>query len=288
MHHYSDSEIRNICKEKLEALEHWLRRLIDLTLTPVYGDIFIYEDEKGNRLVKTKISTSVEDRLRKEPNRYSRKIDAILLDDAIDIICKPDLFKNHFNAPFKVAFPDGRDVTRTFLKRLTDPRNRLAHANPISTRQAEQVICYTNDVIDSIKEFYRVENMQVEFNVPLIIKVIDSFGNTYFRENIAKAPSGEIVIDHSNDSKYYLRPNDILTLEVEVDPSFEESDYTIEWRGVIAEMKNLKKVALQLENRHVGQQFSLSCNITSKEDWHRIRGKVDDVLIYQIKVLPPV
>jgi hypothetical protein len=288
MHQYSDSEIRNICKEKLEALEHWLRRLIDLTLTPVYGDIFTYEDEKGNRLVKAKVSSSVEDRLRKEPTRYSRKIDAILLDDAIDIICKPELFKSHFKEPFNVAFPDGRDVTRTFLKHLSDPRNRLAHANPISSRQAEQVVCYTNDVIDSIKEFYRVENMQVEFNVPLIIKVIDSFGNTYHRENIAKASTGEILIDHSNDSNYYLRPNDILTLEVEVDPSFDESDYTIEWRGVSAVMKNSKKIYLQFENKHVGQTFGLTCVITSKEDWHKIRGEFDDMFIYLIKVLPPV
>ena len=36
----NDAEIRSICKEKIESLEHWLRRLIEDTLTPVYGDYF--------------------------------------------------------------------------------------------------------------------------------------------------------------------------------------------------------------------------------------------------------
>jgi hypothetical protein len=80
-----DSEIRNICKEKLEALEHWLRRLIDETLSGVYGDFFSYEDSNGNRLLKKKLSESIDERLRKEPSRYSRKVDAILLDDAIGV-----------------------------------------------------------------------------------------------------------------------------------------------------------------------------------------------------------
>ncbi len=50
-----DSEIRNICKEKLESLEHWLRRLIDKILTESYGDFFSHVDDKGDRLIKKKI-----------------------------------------------------------------------------------------------------------------------------------------------------------------------------------------------------------------------------------------
>jgi hypothetical protein len=51
-----DSEIRSVCRDRIEALEHWLRRLIDDTLTPVYGDYFNYTDEKGNRLISSKLS----------------------------------------------------------------------------------------------------------------------------------------------------------------------------------------------------------------------------------------
>ena len=48
-----DAEIRSLCKEKIESLEHWLRRLIDDTLAPIYGDYFAHTDASGNRLVKT-------------------------------------------------------------------------------------------------------------------------------------------------------------------------------------------------------------------------------------------
>ena len=91
MYQLSDSEIRNICKEKIESLEHWLRRLIDESLRNVYGDFFAYEDEHKNRLISKKTVESLTVRINKEPNRYSRKIDAVLLDDAISIICKPNL-----------------------------------------------------------------------------------------------------------------------------------------------------------------------------------------------------
>ena len=91
-----------------------------------------------------------------EPERFSRIIDAAILDDCINIICNPNLFRRHFREAFKTAFPvgDSRDETRIFLKRLIKPRNLLYHANPISVRQAEQVICYSHDIIESLKKYY--------------------------------------------------------------------------------------------------------------------------------------
>ncbi|HEX4950262.1 MAG TPA: hypothetical protein VFZ34_26595, partial [Blastocatellia bacterium] len=85
-----DLETRSICKEKIESLEHWLRRLIEDVLRPVYGDYFVYKDASGNRLINSKLSQTVEERRAKEPLRYPRKIDAVLLEDAVNIICKPD------------------------------------------------------------------------------------------------------------------------------------------------------------------------------------------------------
>ena len=83
----------------------------------------------------------------------------MLLEDAIYIICKPELLKDHFRVPLAIAFPDGREEARTFLNRILAPRNNLAHANAISTRQSEQVVCYSNDVIDSLKQHYRAIGM---------------------------------------------------------------------------------------------------------------------------------
>ena len=79
-----DSEIRNICKEKIESLEYWLRRLIDETLSQAYEDFVSYIDFNVNRLIKKKITDSITNRVSLEPNRYPRKIDAVLLNDAIN------------------------------------------------------------------------------------------------------------------------------------------------------------------------------------------------------------
>lgn len=286
-----DSEIRNLCKEKLESLEHWLRRLIDETLSNAYGDFFAFEDSNGNRLLKKKLSGSIEERLRKEPDRYSRKVDAILLDDAIDIICNPKLFNDHFKEPLEQAFPDGQACARTFMKRLSDPRNRLAHANPISSRQFEQVVCYTGDIIESIKGYYSNRNMSEEYNVPLILKVIDSFGNALHRDQFQNVHDGGIMKNLSEEPKYYLRSGDTLTLEVEVDPSFSEDEYEISWfaaKGFGKPIPNGRKAVIEITDKQVAKQYHVQCRVTSNKAWHRMSLGADDFLMYVIRVLPPV
>ncbi len=288
---FSDSEIRNICKEKLEALEHWLRRLIDETLTETYGNFFDYEDESDNRLIKKKLAESIEDRLKKEPDRYSRKVDAIFLDDAIDIICNPNLYNMHFKDALEQAFPEGQAVARTFMKRLSDPRNRLAHANPISSRQFEQVLCYTGDIIESIKNYYSNRAMEEEYNVPLILKVIDSFGNAFHRNQFQNVHDGGIMMNLSEEKKYFLRPGDILTLEVEVDTSFSEEEYEISWhspKGFRKPAPNGKKVIIKITDNQVAKQYHVQCKVTSNKSWHRMAIGADDFLMYVIRVLPPM
>lgn len=291
MYQLNDSQIRNICKERLESLEYWLRRLIDIQLSSAYGDFFNYSDEKGNKVVKNKVVESLEKRMLKEPDRYNRKIDAVLLDDSIDIICNPNLYNDHFKKALEIAFPDGSKVAKTFLKRLIDPRNRLVHANPISHRQAEQVICYTNDVIESIKEHYRSLNMSEEYNVPLILKVIDSYGKVYHREQLSQCHDGGIMITNHNTSQFDLRPGDTLSLEVEVDPSFSESEYEVSWassKGFSHEVPNGNKVVVNITEKQVGKQFDVQCRVTSNKSWHRMSLGADDFLLYYIKVLPPL
>lgn len=291
MYQLTDSQIRNVCKERLESLEYWLRRLIDLQLSSAYGDFFNYSDEKGNRIIKNKVVESLESRMVKEPERYNRKIDAVLLDDSIDIICNPNLYNDHFKSALELAFPDGAKVAKTFLKRLTDPRNRLAHANPISQRQAEQVVCYTNDVIESIKEHYKSLNMSEEYNVPLILKVIDSYGKVYYREQLSQVHDGGIMIMNQNESQFDLRPGDTLSLEVEVDPSFSENEYEVTWassKGFNHEIPNGHKVVINITEKQVGKQFDVQCRVTSNKSWHRMSLGADDFLIYYIKVLPPL
>lgn len=289
-HKFNDTDIRSFCKEKLESLEYWLRRALDDTLRTSYGDYLEYTDINGNRLIKTPIVESLKSRKNTEPERYPRIIDAILLDDAIDIICNPNLYNKHFSLIFKVAFPEGRDEARTFMKRLIPGRNALAHANPISYRQAEQIVCYSNDIIDSIKTYYIARNMGNEYNVPLILKVIDSFGNVFHRNQMNTVHDGGIMKTLYTDPKFNLHVGDILTIEVEVDPSYSENDYTIKWssaKGISTPIPNGRKAVICITEKQVAQQFDVQCRVISNKGWHRMHLGADDFLLLYYKVLPP-
>lgn len=289
-HKLTDSEIRSICKEKLESLEYWLRRAIDETLTFAYGDYFTHTDPGGIKIIKTDLERKSRARQMAEPGRYSRLIDAVLLDEVIDILCNPELYRKHFKPFFAEAFPDGREEARTFLKRLVPIRNSLSHANAISARQSEQAICYTNDILDSFKTFYRSNNMGNEYNVPLILKVVDSFGSVFHRNQMGGAHDGGIAMSFTEQPNNYLHVGDILTIEIEVDPSFSEDEYQITWasaKGVSNTLSKNKKVAINITERQVAQSFDIQCRITSNKAWHRMHMGADDFMILYYKVLPP-
>lgn len=286
-----DSELRSQCKEKIESLEHWLRRLIDDTLTPVYGDYFSFTDQVGNRLIKNSLVQQVAARRAHEPTRYPRNIDAVLLEDAVDIVCKPDLFQKHFRQALSKAFPDGREEARTFFGRVLIPRNNLAHANAIGARQAEQIICYSNDVIDSLKDYYRTLGMHETYNVPTILKVTDSFGHAFSRSQFGPCHDGGIMMNFSDEPHLFLRPGDTLTLEVEIDPAFDPNTYKIVWASTkqwVAASLEVAKVIIPITNRQVGQTFDVQCRVTSNKEWHRMHMGCDDFLMLYYKVLPPI
>ena len=287
----SDSDIRAVCKNRIESLEYWLRRLIDDMLRPHYGDYFSHADTQGNRLIGKAVSDPIEKRFLREPTRYPRKIDAALLEDCIAIVCKPQLFNLYFRAPLSRAFPDGSAEARTFLKRLLAPRNQLSHANAISLRQAEQIVCYTNDIIDSLKAFYLDTGMQSEYNVPLILRATDSFGNTFMRDQFQLFPGGGILKVLYPDDRFRLRPGDTLTIEVEVDPAFDPASYTLSWSTsarVPLKTANTPKIVVPITDRHVSEQFYVYCDLTTKREWHRLQRGVDDRLAIAYKVLPPI
>jgi len=287
----NDVEIRGICKERLESLEYWLRRIIDETLSKKFGDYINYSDEHGNKLIKSEFAKSLRSRKTNEPERYPRLVDAILLDDAINIICNPNLYKNHFAETLNLAFPDGQTEARTFMMRLVPARNALSHANPISIRQAEQIICYSNDIIDSIKKYYTEKNMDNEYNVPLILKVTDSFGNVFYRNQMGCVHDGGIMMNFLDNPRYNLRVGDTIALEIEIDPSFDEDEYTISW----ASTKNFgeprpegKKAVIKITEKQVSQRFDIQCNIKSNKKWHRMHNGSDDFMLFYYKVLPPL
>jgi hypothetical protein len=137
----TEGELRQACRERLEMLERWLRRLIHEQFEQIYSnDILNAKNAANDFVVKKRIRENVEKRLSDRPGRYGRPIDAALLDDLITILCKPDTYKACFASALNAAFPQGAEEARAFLDRLLTPRNHLSHANPISVRQAEQVM----------------------------------------------------------------------------------------------------------------------------------------------------
>lgn len=288
-HKYTEVELRQYCKEYLESLELWLRRVIDDMLTNAYGpNYYLHTEPDGNNLISSKIKVEIQKRIDEEPERFPRPIDACLLESEIKIITNPKLYTKHFKDIFHENFPEGKDELLTFLNRLIEPRNKLYHANPLSVRDAERVICYTNDIIDSIKHFYLKNNMSKEFNVPLIIKYSDSFGNTFYRNQFhGKTLVGYAYVDINSSKDFYLRPGDKLSMEIEVDPTFSKDEYQISWRPEVEGNLNNSHYAYTIQNKDVGESFCITVSIKSNKDWHRLND-IDDSLVICFKVLPPL
>jgi len=226
------------------------------------------------------------DRQSKDPKRYSRPIDAALLEEEIAIICNPDLYKLYFQDALAGVFPQGSDVARTYLQRLVAPRNALYHANPLSVHDAYRVLCYALDVVQGLKDYYLTINMGQLYNVPTVIRVTDSIGRS--ANLTASRPSGFAMVDYSNDPSAYLRCGDKLSIEVEIDPAFDPEEYEIRWSvsNVPAPQVYGPKFEILLTERFVSTRFCVVCHVTSNKTWHKA-GTYDDQIDIAYRVLPP-
>ena len=293
LHRLSDTELRADCKAAIEALEIWLRRLIDLTLSSNFGNDYIYaqDDATGDFLLRKSLREGIQRRADSDPKRYPRDIDAAFLDDEIYIVCHGRLYDRFFQPVFASHFPFGREELRMFLERLIEPRNALAHSNPLSIRQAEQVICYSHDVIDAIKLHMEAINMAEYYNAPTIIKIIDSRGWVFHDSEIRKNRTGLGSVSLTDDRSAWLRVGDTLSLEIEIDPSFSPDDYRIEWSYLNQKPREAgttpqNRLLLDIRAHHVSYVFTIHCNVTSNKSWHRF-GTFDDSVAISYRVLPP-
>lgn len=264
---YTDDEIRIYCKQTIESLEFWLKRIIHDKLSQDFGDDYLNaKNDKDEYVIKNHIREKIKQMYDAEPSRYTRLIDASTLDQLVCIICNPVLYKKYFNSTLIHAFPNGREVAKTYLDNLITPRNCLYHANPISVRVAEQVICYSHDIIDSFKEYYKMVNQNKYFNVPSVIKSVDSFGYVFYpNDNINS-------YDLSANPNYFLRPGELLKIELEVDPTFNPDEYKFEWsiNGISYGNKNM--LYLEIKESHVKDMLIISCNIITNNNWHKYNG----------------
>lgn len=287
----SESEMRDLCKRYLEALELWLRRLIDDQLSAAFGQDFIDATRPdGSRLISAELARNLAERQDREPKRFSRPIDAALLHEQISIVCRPDLYRQYFQVALRDVFPSGHASARAVLQRLVPPRNALAHANPLSMHEICRVLCYSMDVIEGLKSYYSRVSMSQLYNVPTVIRVWDSLGHEEYLTRSNRDLDGPTARDYSRDKSAYLQSGDTLWIEVDVDPTFDEQDYDIEWHvsNIGDSMTQVgRRFVLQLSERYVSTRFCAVCYLTSKKNWHRL-GLFDDQIDMTYKVLPPV
>jgi hypothetical protein len=290
LHSISEVELRDHCKRAIEGLELWLRRLIDDQFSAAFGSDYVNAQKpNGDRLIRGSLARELLDRQAKEPERFPRAIDAAFLEDQIDLICNPDHYRTWFGDALEGAFGPGADRLKEMLGRLVRHRNALYHANAISVHEAYRVLCYSMDVIQSLKDYYARVGKAQEYNAPTIVRISDSLGHVV---NLGQQRRGPGMVDYSNDPSAHLRCGDTLSIEVEVDPSFDASEYDIRWS--IANLPappapNIlgKRFVLRLAELHVSTRFCAVCWVTSKKSWHKL-GSVDDQVDIAYRVLPPV
>jgi hypothetical protein len=282
LHRLPNEDIRLACRQKLETCELWLRRLIDEQLSQQFGVAYFSDGvHDGVHLFRKEIRTHAARWIAKNPNRYQKPVDTLVLEHLIDTLCKHGLYKLCFSSSLKRAFPEGAEEARTFFSRLVPIRNALSHANPMSIHDAERVLCYCDDVIEALKEHYRELNMNNTYNAPVFTRFVDSLGHS-------EMPAESRIAYSYADTT--LRPGDSISLEVEIDSSFDPEDYTVEW-GVqsirMAENGTGGHFVLMLLPRHVSEKLDIQATLTSKRDWHR-HGTVDARMSIGYRVLPPL
>ena len=295
----TEDDMRAVCRKEIETLEYWTRRLIHDTLTVEYGDDYFSHKNNDEPLIKGEITSRVNKMREDNPGRFPRPIDAFFLGDIIYVLCKKSLYDAHFKAALREAYPHGNEEVRFFLERVEAIRNKLSHANPISAREAEQVICYCHDVIESLKSYYRQTGKEKEYNVPMFIRATDCLGNIFLPKK--EGCPLELYVDTSKpitagDYGVKLRAGETYGLSIVVDPAFDPSSYSLEWSvfsGLAGDnykrkWKNVTQIDFPVVNKTVGSSFEITCRLTTHKDWHKHNWYDDCFELNVYTVLPPI
>jgi hypothetical protein len=130
------------------------------------------------------------------------------------------------------------------------PRTRLTSLR--GRAEAARAICYSQDVIASLKEHYAGMKQQREYDVPTIIRVADSCGNVRHESELRPRLG---MCDFRDGASGRLYPGDRLAIEVEVDPTFERSSYWLQWWWPYMKLDHpmdTEHVKVKIDIPHVG------------------------------------
>lgn len=219
-----------------------------------------------------------------DPGRFSREVDATTFDQLIIMVCHPKYWPRWLGA-LRDAYPDGAEEARTFLQRLQDIRNAVAHGRMASERDLERAIFYANDLADSLKAYFRELGLDREFNVPTVVRAYDSLGNDI---HVVADPSYPYrAIDFSTSETRPLVPGDTLIAEVEIDPTFgSDADDVVWWvKTHNTGYHSGAKAVLPITERHIGARLEVQFTVKSRLDWHKGQD-ADDIIDLYYRVRP--
>lgn len=284
-HDYTEEELRSYCRTCLESLETWARRLIHEKMTQKYGTSYINaKKENGEYIIKNAVRQHIQSMQKKEPDRFHQPVDTLFIDHIIYFLCNQNWYKNLFKEALDHMYPEGHAELRTFLTRLVPIRNALSHGNPISTRQAEQAICYSHDFVEGLKKYYKEKGLEQVWNVPRIIRITDSLGNVF------NNPVDGLIGWSIFQTKAKFHCGDSYSVNIEVDSSFAESEYNISWSidgKNVPEFNDSKKFIITFSEANIAASVFLQCRIISKKSWHKYSG-YDCAVTLKMSVLPPM
>lgn len=284
-HTYTEEELRSFCRQSLESLEVWARRIIHEKFTKNYGADYVnHKTSEENYLIKREVRDHILSMLQNNHGRFHRAVDTLFFDHIIYFLCHPDFYRDMFGEALDYAYPNGHKELRVFLERLIPIRNAISHSNPVSIRQAEQVICYSHDFVDCLKEYYKKKGEEQMWNVPRIIRISDSFGNIY--DN----PSETHINGSIFRPKQELRYGDTYSVTVDIDTSFPETEYDIIWKNQNREVttfKNQKHFTITFKETDVSDSHTITCNIISHKPWHKYQY-YDCSITLMFPVYPPL
>ena len=288
LHLLETNFLREKCRSRIEAIELWMRRIITEELIGAFGEDFInYKSSPDAYVIKKEIRENINNRYGSSPSSFPRPIDAAFFENLIDLFCNPNLYENYFKKylieVYPPSMPNGKIHLKFCLERLKNIRNNLSHANSISIRDAEFVLSFTTEHIESYKHFYYMAGKQQEYNVPQIIKITDSFGNVIIRKDFQNYE----FHDFSNNSRCVLRPGDTLSIEVEVDPSYTDAKYQFRFGGTTQDYSYKDKLIYTILKTDVDKKKPIYCQVRSDKDWHKEFNMDDQVTLFY-KVLPPL
>ena len=287
LYSFSEEEIRSLCRVNIEAFEKWARTIIDSELTKNLGvNYFDLELAPNVPVVKKSIRDKTAQMMRSNPQRFHRKIDTLFLDEIIYLLCRNDLYKRFFKDFLDLIYPDGNAEARTYLNRLVPIRNCLSHSNPISIRDAERCICYTNDFIDGVKQYFYDKGEERVFNTPNAIKLNDSLGNEFQLNKDTMFES--ICINRTGTTQLHqFHLGERYSAWLTLDPSFTPEQYTIEWHIECGRhLGNDSRLYIEIAEDMIRERCPIYCTIKSTKSWHRYRG-YDQQFAIVFQVLPP-